>query len=63
MLTDSEAKLRARAEDAEKRLARAESRLASMAGKGQTSCNRPLERAIPQKTNDSVTFVNIAKSQ
>eukprot|EP00966_Prymnesium_polylepis_P130030 3007211-Prymnesium_polylepis.1 len=43
---ESEAELRVRAEKAEKSLAQAEARLASMAAKRQSGINRPLEKAI-----------------
>lgn len=46
MAMESEVVQRERAEKAEKRLARAEARLAEMAAKRQSGTNRPLEKAI-----------------
>eukprot|EP00966_Prymnesium_polylepis_P175953 4072559-Prymnesium_polylepis.1 len=51
---DSEAELRIRVEKAEKSLAQAEERLASMAAKRQSGTNHPLERAIMKLARNPV---------
>ena len=51
---DSEAELRVRAENAEKRLAQAKARLAEMAAKRQSATNRPLEKAITKLARNPV---------
>ena len=54
MAMESDAAQRERAEKAEKRLAQAEARLASMAAKRQSGTNRPLEKAIAKLARNPV---------
>eukprot|EP00966_Prymnesium_polylepis_P207108 4797377-Prymnesium_polylepis.1 len=54
MAMESEVVQRERAENAEKRLAQAEARLAEMAAKRQSVSNRPLERAIMKLARNPV---------